>query len=271
MGWRALHHPLADRTTVISLITRPLRLIALIAIIGIGVGGYLLWTGARSSTPSDQSGALADYRALGVTDTTPSPGVPAPGVYRFSVTGEESAGSGALTVSRRLPAEAIYIISPIPAGYHEDLRLSKEHIEEARYRVGDGAATALWRRTKVSFLGIGTDDRTDVVPPAVDHPTRFTVGDSWGGRYSLGSLAVEYRGTVASKGSATLDGTRVPIVVLRTESTFTGATPGTRTDVVGWSPKHSLPVTWTISQKTGGTSDFEITADLRLESATPLR
>jgi hypothetical protein len=256
---------------VISFITRPLRLIALVAVIGIGAAGYFIWSGAHTSTPVSQDGALAEYRALGVTDTTPSAGVPAPGVYRFRVSGKESAGSGPISAERPLPAEAVYIISPIAGGYHEDLRLSEEHVEEARYRVSATAATATWRRTKITFLGIGTDDRTDVTPPSVDHPTSFTVGRTWGGRYLLGKLTVDYRGTVVSKGTATLDGKSIPIVVLRTESTFTGATPGTRTDIVGWSPKHSVPVTWKITQKTGGDTDFSITADLQLESAVPAR
>lgn len=254
-----------------SLLSRPLRLIALIALVGAAGGGYLLWSNVHSSTKADGDAALADYRALKVTDTTPPPGTPAPGVYRFTARGSESAGNGVLTAERDLPAEAVYIISPIPGGYHEDLRLSKEHVEEARFSVDSGEVTALWRRTKVTFLGIGTDDRTDVTPPAVDHPTRFTVGDDWGGRYSLGDLKVEYRGTVVSKGTETLEGREIPVVVLRTDSSFTGETPGTRTDLISWSPEHSLPVAWKITQKTGGASDFEITADLRLVSATPLR
>ena len=256
---------------MISFITRPLRLIALIALVGVGVGGYLAWSGAHSSTATDQNSALADYRARGVTDTTPIPGAPAPGVYRYRATGNESAGSGVISAERPLPAQAVYIISPIAGGYHEDLRLSEEHIEEARYAVSDTAVTALWRRTKITFLGIGTDDRTDVTPPSVDHPTRFTVGRTWGGAYALGETGVTYRGTVVSKGTATLDGATIPVVVLRTESTFTGPTPGTRTDLIQWSPDLSLPVTWAITQKTGGSSEFAIDAKLTLESGTPAR
>jgi len=263
--------PLVDRIPVISLITRPLRLVALIVLVAAAGGVYFFWSGAHSSTATDGGGALAEYRALHITDTTPPAGVPAPGVYRFRASGKERAGSGVLSVERPLPAEAVYIISPIAGGYHEDLRLSKEHVEEARYRVAGATATALWRRTKVTFLGIGTDDRTDVTPPAVDHPTSFSVGHTWGGHYSLGALAVDYHGRVVSKGTATLDGKTIPVVVLRTDSTFTGATPGTRLDLIAWSPKYSLPVTWRIAQKTGGDSEFEINADLALVSATPLR
>lgn len=256
---------------MISLLTRPLRLVALVALIGAGVGAYMVWSGAHSSTAADQGGALADYRAKAGTEVTPPPGMPAPGVYRYRALGSESAGSGVVSATRPLPAEALYIISPITGGYHEDLRLSQEHLEEARYRVDDGAARVLWRRTKVTFLGVGEDDRSEVTPPSIDRPATLSVGRRWGGRYVLGALSVEYRGRVISKGTATLDGTRIPIVVLRTESTFAGRTPGTRTDIVRWSPTLSLPVTWSIAQKTGGVADFAITADLRLQSGTPLR
>lgn len=256
---------------MISLITRPFRLLALIALVGVGVGGYVLWTGAHSSTAADQDGALADYRALGVTDTSTKPGAPAPGVYRYRATGTERAGSGVVSAQRPLPAQAVYIVSPIPGGYHEDLRFSEEHVEEANYAVSADAVTALWRRTKVTFLGVGTDDRSDVTPASIDHPTRFTVGRTWGGRYHLGALAVSYTGRVVSKGTATLDGAKIPVYVMRTESTYSGATPGTRVDTISWSPEHSLPVTWKVQQKTGGTAEFAISAELQLESATPSR
>ena len=59
--------------------------------------------------------------------------------------------------------------------------------------------------------------------------------------------------------------------VFRTDSTFTGSTPGTRTDVVRWSPDLSLPVRWTITQDTGGGTDYAIDADLTLVSGVPQR
>ena len=257
---------------MISFISRPLRIVALVAVAGLAAGAYFVWSGAHSSTAADQDGAIADYRALNVTDTTPARGVPAPGVYRFRVSGKESAGSGVVSAERPLPAEAVYIISPIAGGYHEDLRLSEEHVEEANYRVSGDAVLATWRRTKVTFLGIGTDDRTDVTPASIDHPTTgFTVGRTWGGRYALGKTGVQYRGRVVAKGTARLDGKAVPVVTLRTDSTFTGSTPGSRTDLISWSPELNLPVAWKITQKTGGDADFAITADLELESGTPVR
>ena len=67
-----------------------------------------------------------------------------------------------------------------------------------------------------------------------------------------------------------IDGTAVPVFVIQTKSSFTGSTPGTRTDTIRWSPKHSLPVAWTITQKTGGSSDYQIDAQMTLTSLTPL-
>jgi hypothetical protein len=61
------------------------------------------------------------------------------------------------------------------------------------------------------------------------------------------------------------------VFVIRTDSTFAGTTPGSRTDTLRWSPQLSLPVTWSIQQKTGGDAEFAIDADLTLVSGTPQR
>ena len=256
---------------MISFLSRPLRLVAIIAVLGIAGGAYWLWNGAHTSTAADQNSALTEYREKAVAATPAKPGVPASGVYRYRSTGSESAGSGVLSASRPLPDEAVYVITPREDGYHEDLRLSEEHVEEADFRVDATGTTATWRRTKVTFLGIGEDDRDDVDPPSLDHPAKLAVGKSWNGSYRLGDIAVTYTGKVTGKETATLDGKSIPVFVLRTDSSFTGSTPGTRTDVIRWSPALSIPVTWSIDQKTGGDAEFTISADLTLLSGTPLR
>ena len=68
---------------MISFITRPLRPLVMIAIVAAGAGGYFIWSGAHTSTAASQDGALADFRAKGITDTAPHRGIPAPGVYRY--------------------------------------------------------------------------------------------------------------------------------------------------------------------------------------------
>jgi hypothetical protein len=67
-----------------------------------------------------------------------------------------------------------------------------------------------------------------------------------------------------------LDGKRIPVFVFRTQAPFTGPTPGSRTDVVKWSPDLHVPVAWHITQKTGGSADYAIDADMTLVSGTPL-
>jgi hypothetical protein len=257
---------------VISFVSRPLRIVALVVLLGVAGGAWWVWQGAHTSTAVEATDAVSEFRTgEAAPDVAPRPGVPEAGVYRYRVTGQEAAGSGVLSAERPLPAEAVYIITPTAEGYHEDLRFSEEHVEEARFRVDPAGTTAEWRRTKVTFVGIGSDTRDDVVPAALDHPRPMKAGDEWGGEYQLGELAVSYTAKVVGTGTATVDGRTVRTVTYRTDATFTGSTPGTRTDVVEFAPGLSLPVAWSIDQTTGGASDFTVSADMELVSATPER
>jgi hypothetical protein len=255
---------------MISSLRRPSRFIPLAVLLVLAGAALWLWRGAQSSTLASDDGALSDFReraAQGSFD--PRPGVPTPGVYHFTQSGSEEAGTGPLTVSRDLPSRAVYIVSATKAGYHEDLRHSAEHVEEVQFGVTPSGTRALWRRSKVTFLGIGEDSKADVTPPSLDHPAKLTVGRTWGGTYDNGDMRVTYRAEVLSKGSATLDGGTVPTFLIRTDSTFSGPISGTRRDDLVFAPSLALPVRWTISQDTGGDADFSIEAELELESAVP--
>lgn len=250
---------------------RPVRIVAIVALLGVAAGAWWVWNSARSSTAASSADAIEQYRAADAPVSASVEGAPEPGVYRFRVSGREAAGSGVLSADRALPSEAVYVITPTADGYHEDLRFSKEHVEEARFRVTDEGPVATWRRTKVTFLGLGTDDRNDVVPPSLDHPSELGRGDRWSGTYRLGELEVSYRARVVSTGTAEIDGRQVETATFRTESTYAGPTPGERTDVVTWAPELSLPLSWTIEQSTGGSAEFTMSAEMELVSATPER
>ena len=84
---------------MISFFSRPLRLVALVAVIGIAGAVYWVWHGAHTSTAVSQDNVLAEYRAKNISDAPPAPGVPASGVYRYRATGSESAGSGVLSAA----------------------------------------------------------------------------------------------------------------------------------------------------------------------------
>jgi hypothetical protein len=256
---------------MISSLRRPSRFIPLAVLLVLAGAALWFWKGAQSSTLASEDGALTDFRTRAAQGSfDPRPGVPTPGVYHFRQSGSEEAGSGPLTVSRDLPPQAVYIVSATKAGYHEDLRHSQEHVEEVQFGVNPSGVRALWRRSKVTFLGIGADDKAAVTPPALDHPAKMTVGRKWGTTYVNGKTTVTYTGEVLSKGSVTLDGHAVPTYVIRTDSAFDGPIHGTRRDVVAFAPSLALPVSWTITQETGGEADYSITAQLDLESAIPL-
>lgn len=254
-----------------TFITRHPFRTASVVLVAVLVGvGYWFWQGVHSSTPADANTAVADFRASGAAEAAATrPGVPAPGVYRFRQSGEESAGTGPLTISRPFPDQALYIVRPIAGGYHEDLRMSAEHVEEVRFRVDRAGSHALWRRTKVTFAGIGEDDRNDVTPPSLDHPSDLKVGRTWGGRYASGPMTVDFSARVVGKETVDVGGTRVPAFVVRMQSEFEGPTSGSRTDVFSWAPSLSLPVRWSIEQTTTGDAEFEMDAQLELESAVP--
>jgi hypothetical protein len=256
---------------MISSLRRPSRFIPLAVLLVLAGAALWFWKGAQSSTLASEDTALADFHARAAKGTfTPRPGVPAPGVYHYRQTGSEKAGTGPVSVSRDLPAQAVYIVSATKAGYHEDLRHSQEHLEEVQFGVNATGSRALWRRSKVTFLGIGEDDKAPVTPPALDHPAPLKVGAKWGSTYVNGKTTATYHGEVLSKGSATVDGHAVPTYVIRTDSTFAGPISGTRRDDVTFAPSLALPVAWSIAQDTGGEADYSIRAELGLESAIPL-
>jgi hypothetical protein len=244
-------------------------LVVLGVVVAVGIAAFLLWRSASSATLANEDGALADLRARGAgVEAQPRTGVPRPGVYTYTQTGREGA-AGVVDVSRDLPSTALYVVAPTREGYHEDLRFSEEHVEEARFAVDERETRALWRRTKVSFAGIGEDTQADQTPPPVDHPHRLRVGASWGGSYSSGDVPITFRSRVIGARSVSLDGRQVQAMVIRTDARTGGAQPGIRRDEIWWAPALSLPVRWSIVQDYEGSAPFEMEAQLELQSARP--
>ena len=57
-----------------SLTSRPKRLaavIALVVLVAIAVGAYIVWNSAQKSTAANEGGALAEFRAKDIADTAP--------------------------------------------------------------------------------------------------------------------------------------------------------------------------------------------------------
>lgn len=256
-----------------GLIARPVRVVAVLVLLALVGAGLWAWERAGSSTPVSADRALADFRegvGAGASGAAPRPGVPAPGVYTYAQTGSERGGAGPVSISRGLPDRARYLVTPAAGGYREELDLSEQHVEGLRLRVGpDGAARAVSRRTEVTFLGIGRDDRRDLSPAPLHLPAALRAGRRWSGRYSAGDLPISFRSEVLRAEPVEVGGRRVACLVVRTVTDTGGTHPGTRVDVRWWSPRRSLSLRWTIDMRIRGPVSLDTRADLRLESLTP--
>lgn len=252
------------------LLTRPVRLIGLLVVVAlIGLGAWL-WLSAGSSTPTDAEAALRGFRARGGEAGSVRPGVPRPGVYTYRQQGSERGGAGPVKVSRDLPDEARYVALLTPEGFREELLVSEEHEEVVRYRVNQaGAIRAVWRRTEVRFVGVGSDDRRTIRPPSLHVPANPRVGQRWREDYRAGELRVQATSRVLRSERVTVSGRSYPVLVIRVDGVTSGAHPGTRTDVFWWSPQLSLPLRWSFEMDIGGTLSFEADADLRLAALPP--
>jgi hypothetical protein len=246
------------------------RLIAVIVVLAIAGAVVWAWRDARSSDPVSQEEALSQYREGAGGPRAARPGVPRQGVYTYRQSGGERGGAGPISVRRGLPGEARYVVTPIKGGFQEQLSLSEQHIEGVRFRVTRHGSWATWRRTDITFVGFGRDDRRDLRPAPLHLPRKLSVGLAWSGRYTAGELPVSYRAEVVRREAVEVGGRRLPSFVVRTTSDTGGAHLGRRVDVFWWSPRLALPLRWTIDMEIRGTVGLDSTADLRLEAAEPV-
>ncbi len=251
-----------------SLIRRPVR-VALVVLLLAAVGaGLWLWQRAGESTPVSEERALREFREDGGGGAA-SRGVPAAGVYTYRQEGSEEGGIGPASVSRDLPGEARYVVTAAEGGYRAQLSMSEEHVEGVTVRVERAGSREVARRTKVTFLGFGRDDRRVLRPPPLWLPSRLAAGRTWGGSYTAGDLPVTYRSRVLRRDAVEVEGRRWAVWVVRSRSTTGGVHPGTRTDTWWWSPRLALPLRWDLDMTIGGPASLETRATLQLVRTSP--
>jgi hypothetical protein len=256
---------------VFPTLMRPGRLLALLLLVVAVAGGLWLWQRAGSSTPVSEESALREFREGRAPATGGGDGVPRPGVYAFRVEGWEKGGLGPLAVRRDLPGTARYVVRLVPGGFEDLLQLSKEHAEGVRYRSTREGLRATWRRTDVTFVGFGRDDRRGLRPPPLSVPSPLRVGLRWSAEYRADQLRVSTRSRVLRAESVRVGDRTLRAYVIRHDSVTTGPHPGTRVEVVWWAPAIALPVRWTIDGDTTGTVTFRVRASLELTSPEPRR
>jgi hypothetical protein len=241
-----------------------------VLVVGVLVGvGVWLWRRAGSSTPVTEASAVKSFRERAGAGGPAGAGIPRPGVYSYRAAGSERGGAGPFSIGRRIPATARYIVSRSPGGYEAELALSDEHIEAARYRVTPSGQRETWRRTKVTFLAVGSDDRRTLRPAPLRLPTPLRPGRVWRARYRAGTLPVSIVGRVLRPARVELDGRSVPTVVVAIHTDTGGVHPGTRDERLWWSQALGLPVRWEIRMDIGGSVIFRSTAALALDSPAP--
>lgn len=252
-----------------GLIARPLRALLILVLVGLAAAGLWAWNRAGSSTPVAEADAVRDFRAAGGAASARRPGMPPPGVYRMRQSGSERGGVGPLTLSRELPGTALYVVTPTPGGYREELDISEEHVEALELRARPEGLREVSRRTKVTFLGVGRDDRRVMRPPPLRVPRALRVGDTWSDRYVAGTLPIDARATVLRKDAVEIDGERRAVMVIRTVTDTGGTHPGRRTDTMWWSPGLALPLRWRIDMEIRGIARLRTRSELVMESLAP--
>lgn len=240
-----------------------------LVLIGAGLVAWVLTAGSESS----EVGEAAALEAVGEPSRVESaaPGVPAAGVYTYAQDGWERVGAGPLAVRRELPDRARIAVGDIgEGGYEATAFLSGEHIEGVRYSIADGWIREERRRTDVTLVGIGRDDRRDLDPPPRRVPLEPTVGLSWTDTYEAGSLPVEATSRIVRREELSVAGEPVPTLVLQVESTTGGAHPGTRSETVWWSPELAIPIRWRLEMDVEGVAELTTRTTLALTDLSPV-
>ena len=156
-----------------------------------------------------------------------------------------------------------------PGGYETELRMSEEHLEAFRFRLVPAGTRTVATRTKLTFLGIGQDDRRDLTPPPLRLAARLVPGVSWNDAYKAGSLLVRVRSTVLRRDAVEVGGKSLPVVVVRIRSDTEGAHPGTRIETLWWSPSLALALRHDDDLEVGGVFSLRERSTARLLSTVP--
>lgn len=236
-----------------------------LVIVAVGV----LWFLLQSSGAATIETALEDFAADPAAAAEPVDGAPAPGVYTYAVTGDERISRSSLGISRSVAGEAPFIIKTVDGGYETELRYSQDHTEWVRYAVRDDGASATWGQSEVKALGIGELRPREWEPQPLRLPTDPEVGDAWAGSYKSGTLDVDIASSILREDSVEIEGAQVPVVVIESVQTISGAYSGGRTEEFWLDPETDLVVRYKITSDLEGPIDFSITADHTLTSLTP--
>jgi len=227
----------------------------------------VVWHRAERSTPVTVGAAVRAFRASG----SALGGRPAPGVYRYAVSGFECAGVGPVCLHRPLPHRAYLIITRHGPELTIELDLSAQHAETQRYRLTAAGRMLEWQRTKLSILGVSQDDAARTVPATLALPARLRPGLRWTQAFHASEVRVRGRNTILPARTVTIGGRRETCLTVVADSITTGPHPGTEDDRDCIVPGSLLDVRFSIDRRITGTFPYRLRLTAVLRSLAPQR
>jgi hypothetical protein len=234
-------------------------------------------TAGRASAPGPVGSAgrtAAPAPAPAPVAVPAGPVEPVPGRYELRVSGSEDVKFGPFSFcGRDLPASSELVVAPAagePAGsYNFDVRYypgdAGKHDERRIYRYTAGAVQQGFEGATVTCGGIRQSSDVAYTPVQTRVRLPLTVGQAWSGTGGDADRTETYRSRVTGTDVVAVAGTRVPVYVIETETEFTGAEHGTRTQRWWYSPAHAMPLRWsdrTEGGRSGATYTSEITVSV---------
>jgi hypothetical protein len=253
---------------------RRLRLLAVLGVAALALGGYAVYRAltSESSTPASVAAALARFRALPSAARALPPALrsraPEPGVYPYDTRGFEV--SHVLGTRRHpYPSHTTITASVTP---HRCLRtrwdvLATRHDAVLACPRRDGSWRLMNQSEEHKFAG-HVDRRTYACTPAsTARPARLASGARWTSRCAIGGTTTADTSSVLGPRTLTLAGRRTLTILIRTTTRVSGATAGVGTTFTWVLPDTGLAVRRTIANaSTTGT----IVGDVRYEERAAL-
>ena len=239
-----------------------------VLIVALVVGGFLFWRTLDDTDPVTASDALTEYRE-NPTPGQAARGLPAPGVYEYSVAGSEQLSRGPVDIDRALPPVAPMLVRHGDGGYETDVRYSDGHTELSRYDLRPQGSFVTFARTVVKTPVTTTTRDREWTPPLLRLPIVPEVGQTWGGPYTAGDLELQIENEVLRREAVDVGGRRVNAFVIESRQDITGEYTGQRTETFWYAPAQGLVVRYSIDSTLDGPTDFDIRAEQTLRSLSP--
>lgn len=236
------------------------------------VGGVILYLIASRTSAASTDTAVEDFRESSIEDRPEARGLPAQGVYQYTVDGRETIDGGPLSVGRDLPSISPRIVRHTEQGFEIEWRLSGDHVESWGYALEDDGAHALFERSTLAVAGISATTENEWSPPPLRLPAEPEVGMSWNEDTASGDQRISIASEVSGRETVDVGGTPVEVVLIESTIDYAGGVEGRIEDTSYYDPETGLEIRH-VSNATLDDGSSEVTTrwDATLRSLEPAR